>query len=69
MDDLPGFEETGIADQLHNPEQVLFVLGNHDYAHLGGPRTRKFHDDEAAFLTAIRPCGHCWDYRCEAVAR
>lgn len=34
------------------PDHVHFVLGNHDYAHLGGPPTRKFHRDEAAALEA-----------------
>lgn len=32
------------------PEQIHYVLGNHDHAHIGGPRTRKFYDDEAAYL-------------------
>jgi len=30
--------------------QVHFVLGNHDYAHVGGMRTSKFFPDEAAHL-------------------
>lgn len=34
------------------PNRVHFVLGNHDYAHIGGPATRKFYDDEAAHLDA-----------------
>ena len=34
------------------PEQVHFVLGNHDYAHVGGMRTSKFYPDEAATLEA-----------------
>jgi hypothetical protein len=34
------------------PERVHYVLGNHDHAHIGGPRTRKFYDDEAATLEA-----------------
>jgi hypothetical protein len=32
--------------------RVLSLCGNHEHAHIGGPRTRKFHDDEAAFLEA-----------------
>jgi predicted phosphodiesterase len=32
------------------PDQVHYVLGNHDHAHIGGPRTRKFYDDEAEHL-------------------
>ena len=36
--------------QREHPQRVHLVLGNHDHAHIGGPRTRKFHDDEAAWL-------------------
>jgi predicted phosphodiesterase len=32
------------------PERIHFVLGNHDHAHIGGPRTAKFYPDEAAQL-------------------
>jgi hypothetical protein len=32
------------------PGRVLSLLGNHEHAHIGGVRTSKFHDDEAAFL-------------------
>lgn len=32
------------------PGRVHFVLGNHDYAHVGGIRTSKFFPDEAAQL-------------------
>ncbi len=32
------------------PEHVHFVLGNHDYSHLGGPRTARFHPNEAKAL-------------------
>ncbi|MCA9713715.1 MAG: metallophosphoesterase [Myxococcales bacterium] len=38
------------ALQRDHPGRVHFVLGNHDYAHIGGPRTRKFYSDEAAAL-------------------
>ena len=34
------------------PDNVHYVLGNHDHAHIGGPRTRKFYDDEAEHLEA-----------------
>lgn len=37
------------------PAQVHFVLGNHDYAHVGGMRTSKFYPDEAAALEASMP--------------
>lgn len=32
------------------PGRVHFVLGNHDWAHIGGPRVGKFYPDEAAYL-------------------
>ncbi len=31
---------------------VHFLLGNHEHAHVGGPRTSKFYEDEAAHLEA-----------------
>lgn len=34
------------ALQSRYPGRVHYVLGNHDYGHIGGPHTRKFHDDE-----------------------
>ncbi len=34
------------------PDRVHFVLGNHDHAHVGGPRTAKFYPDEAGHLEA-----------------
>lgn len=34
------------------PERVHFVLGNHDYGHIGGPHTTKFYDDEVEHLEA-----------------
>lgn len=40
------------ALQQKFPDRVLSLAGNHEWAHFGGPRTRKFHDDEAAFLEA-----------------
>lgn len=33
-----------------HPDRVHLILGNHDWAHVGGPVTRKFHPDEAAHL-------------------
>ena len=33
-----------------HPGRILSVLGNHEHAHIGGPRTSKFHADEAAYL-------------------
>jgi hypothetical protein len=39
-----------LALRQAHPGRVHFILGNHDYAHLGGTRTRKFYPDEAAHL-------------------
>lgn len=36
--------------QRQHPGRVHFVLGNHDWAHVGGPRVAKFYADEAAHL-------------------
>lgn len=36
--------------QGRHPGRVHFVLGNHDYGHVGGSRTRKFYRDEVAQL-------------------
>lgn len=41
-----------LALRAAHPDHVHFVLGNHDHAHVGGPRTGKFHKDEAATLEA-----------------
>jgi hypothetical protein len=35
-----------------HPDRVFSLLGNHEHAHIGGPRTSKFHRDEAAHLEA-----------------
>lgn len=38
----------GTTDLLQNhPDRVHLVLGNHDHAHVGGPRPAKFYADEA----------------------
>ncbi len=44
---------------------VFYVLGNHDFGHVGGPPTRKFYTDEVAYLEAQIGCTnfsrpHCW---------
>jgi hypothetical protein len=40
------------------PGRVHFVLGNHDYGHVGGPHTHKFYPDEVAHLEAqVGPSG------------
>ena len=38
--------------QRRYPGRVHLLLGNHEHAHLGGPRLDKFHPDEAAHLEA-----------------
>jgi predicted phosphodiesterase len=54
-------ESWSIVDELAHlseqlPGNIFYVLGNHDFAHLGGPATRKFWDDEAAHLeSTIEP--------------
>lgn len=57
--DLYGYLDESLAvveGILHlmaeHPGRVLYVLGNHDHGHIGGPRTRKFHADEVAHLNA-----------------
>jgi hypothetical protein len=43
-----------LSEQL--PNNVFYVLGNHDFSHLGGPITSKFYEDEARHLDSmIRP--------------
>jgi hypothetical protein len=40
------------ALRAEHPGRVHYVLGNHDFGHVGGPHTRKFHADEVAHLEA-----------------
>lgn len=39
-----------LALQAEFPDQVHYVLGNHDYGHVGGPHTSKFYEDEVEHL-------------------
>jgi hypothetical protein len=39
-----------ISLQERYPNQVHFIVGNHDYGHIGGYRTSKFYDDEVSHL-------------------
>lgn len=41
-----------LALQEELPERVLFVLGNHDHGHVGGPHPGKFYRDEVETLEA-----------------
>lgn len=57
-DESGAIVERLLARREADPEHVLFVLGNHDHAHVGGPKTGKFHRDEAATLeAALAPAG------------
>ena len=49
-DESIGIVQEIVELQAAYPERVLFVLGNHDWAHVGGPLTRKFFPDEAENL-------------------
>jgi predicted phosphodiesterase len=39
-----------LALQAEYPNHVHYVLGNHDYGHVGGPHTAKFYNDEVEHL-------------------
>lgn len=52
-DESPALIEAFLAAQRAAPGRVHCLMGNHDHAHLGGPVTSKFHDDEAAHLEAM----------------
>ena len=49
-DESPALIWAFIEEQTRAPGRVHCLLGNHDHAHLGGPVTSKFHDDEAEVL-------------------
>ena len=51
-DESPALVEAFLAERERAPGRVHCLLGNHDHAHLGGPITSKFHDDEGAVLEA-----------------
>jgi hypothetical protein len=47
-----------LALQERCPGRVHYVLGNHDFGHVGGPPTGKFYPDEVAHLEAtVGPAG------------
>jgi hypothetical protein len=51
--DESGAIAAGVAELAREaPGRVHFVLGNHDYGHIGGGRTSKFHRDEVEHLEA-----------------
>lgn len=49
-DETPQLLEELFALMDRYPDQVMSLCGNHEHAHIGGRRTRKFHEDEAAHL-------------------
>lgn len=51
-DESPKLVEAFGAAQRKHPGRVYCLLGNHDHAHIGGPATAKFHDDERLALEA-----------------
>lgn len=51
-DESPEVVRAFLEARTRYPERVHCLLGNHEHAHLGGPRTAKFHDDEARVLEA-----------------
>lgn len=52
VDESPALVEAVLELRRRCPDRVHVVLGNHDYGHVGGPVTRKFHTDEVAALEA-----------------
>ena len=51
-DESPALIDAFMTAQRNAPGRVHCLMGNHDHAHLGGPVTSKFHEDEAAQLEA-----------------
>lgn len=50
VDESGALMDAFLEEQKRAPGRVHCLLGNHDHAHLGGPVTSKFHDDEAGVL-------------------
>lgn len=50
IDESPALMDAFVDEQRRAPGRVHCLMGNHDHAHLGGPVTSKFHDDEAGVL-------------------
>ena len=51
-DESPRLVEAFLEAQREFEGRVHCLLGNHDHAHVGGPATAKFHDDERLALEA-----------------
>lgn len=56
-DESGAIVEEILALEQEHAGHVHYVLGNHDLGHVGGPHTRKFHDDEVAHLEARLDAG------------
>ena len=53
VDESPALVDEFLEQQRLAPGRVHCLMGNHDHAHLGGPVTSKFHDDEAGVLESM----------------
>ena len=51
-DESPEVVRGFLEAQARSPGRVHCLLGNHEHAHVGGPVTSKFHEDEARALEA-----------------
>lgn len=49
-DESPAVIQAFLAAQERHPGRIHCLMGNHEHAHVGGPRTAKFHSDEAQVL-------------------
>ncbi len=49
-DESPEVVRAFLEARERYPGRVHSLLGNHEHAHVGGPRTAKFHEDEAQVL-------------------
>jgi hypothetical protein len=49
-DESPEVVRAFLKARERYPGRVHCLLGNHEHSHVGGPRTAKFHDDEAQVL-------------------
>jgi len=50
VDESAALMDAFLEERRRAPGRVHCLMGNHDHAHLGGPVTSKFHDDEAEVL-------------------
>lgn len=62
-DESPAIARRILELQAARPGRVHFVLGNHDWAHVGGPTTSKFYRDEAQQLESTLVADELADLR------